>query len=60
MKAAVVPELGAPLEIRDIPVPQPGPGQVLVRMLACGVCHTAIHAASPAGRRGAGGSGPGV
>jgi len=45
MKAAVVPELGAPLEIRDIPVPQPGPGQVLVRMIACGVCHTDIHAA---------------
>jgi len=45
MKAAVVPELGAPLEIRDLPVPQPGPGQVLVRMIACGVCHTDIHAA---------------
>ena len=45
MKAAVVPELGAPLEIRDVPTPKPGPGQVLVRMIACGVCHTDIHAA---------------
>ncbi|TNC21832.1 zinc-dependent alcohol dehydrogenase [Amycolatopsis alkalitolerans] len=46
MKAAVVPELGAKLEIRDLPVPEPGPGQVLVRMQASGVCHTDIHAAN--------------
>jgi alcohol dehydrogenase, propanol-preferring len=46
MKAAVVPALGAPLEIRDIPTPRPGPGQVLVRMITCGVCHTDIHAAN--------------
>jgi propanol-preferring alcohol dehydrogenase len=45
MKAAVVPALGAPLEIREIPVPEPGPGQVLVRMQASGICHTDIHAA---------------
>jgi propanol-preferring alcohol dehydrogenase len=45
MKAAVVPALGAPLEIRDVPVPTPGPGQVLVRIEACGLCHTDIHAA---------------
>jgi propanol-preferring alcohol dehydrogenase len=45
MKAAVVPALGAPLEIRDLPVPTPGPGQVLVRMQTSGVCHTDIHAA---------------
>ena len=45
MKAAVVPKLGAPLEIRDVPVPQPGPGQVLVRIEASGLCHTDIHAA---------------
>ena len=37
MKAAVVPTLGAPLEIRDVPVPTPGPGQVLVRIRAAGV-----------------------
>jgi alcohol dehydrogenase, propanol-preferring len=45
MKAAVVPQLGAPLEIRDVEVPEPGPGQVLVRIEACGLCHTDIHAA---------------
>jgi propanol-preferring alcohol dehydrogenase len=45
MRAAVVPSLGAPLEIRDLPVPTPGPGQVLVRIEASGICHTDIHAA---------------
>src|SRR5262245_44705370 len=45
MKAAVVPELGAKLEIREVPVPEPGPGQVLVRMRASGLCPTDIHAA---------------
>ncbi|GAB2737657.1 zinc-dependent alcohol dehydrogenase [Nocardioides pakistanensis] len=45
MKAAVVPELAAPLEIRDVPVPTPGPGQVLVKIEASGLCHTDIHAA---------------
>ena len=45
MKAAVVTELGAPLVVKEVPVPAPGPGQVLVRMETCGVCHTDIHAA---------------
>ena len=45
MRAAVVPELGARLEIRDIPVPTPGPGQVLVKIETSGLCHTDIHAA---------------
>jgi len=45
VKAAVVPELGAKLEIRDLPVPEPGPGQVLVKIEASGLCHTDIHAA---------------
>jgi alcohol dehydrogenase, propanol-preferring len=45
MRAAVVPQLGELLEIRDVPVPTPGPGQVLVRIEASGVCHTDIHAA---------------
>jgi propanol-preferring alcohol dehydrogenase len=45
MKAAVVPELGAPLEIRDLPVPTPGPGQILVKIESSGLCHTDIHAA---------------
>ena len=45
MKAAVVPELGAKLEIQELAVPEPGPGQVLVKIEACGLCHTDIHAA---------------
>lgn len=45
MKAAVVPELGAALELRDLAVPEPGPGQVLVKLEASGLCHTDIHAA---------------
>ncbi|MGB3354907.1 MAG: zinc-dependent alcohol dehydrogenase [Mycobacterium sp.] len=45
MKAAVVTHFHAPLEILDVPIPEPGPGQVLVRMEASGLCHTDIHAA---------------
>ena len=45
MKAAVVTGFTEPLEIQDRPIPAPGPGQVLVRIEACGLCHTDIHAA---------------
>lgn len=45
MKAAVVPQFKAPLEIRQVDVPAPGAGQVLVRIEASGLCHTDIHAA---------------
>ena len=45
MKAAVVTSFTEPLQIRDVPVPMPGPGQVLVRIEASGLCHTDIHAA---------------
>ncbi|WP_327348438.1 MULTISPECIES: zinc-dependent alcohol dehydrogenase [Streptomyces] len=45
MKAAVVTDFGKPLEIQELPVPEPGPGQMLVRMEASGLCHTDIHAA---------------
>ncbi|WP_374312491.1 zinc-dependent alcohol dehydrogenase [Microbacterium sp.] len=44
MRAAVVHHLGSPAEIEERPVPQPGPGQILVRLEACGLCHTDIHA----------------
>lgn len=37
MKAAVVEQLGQPLVLRDVPVPVPGPGQILVKTEACGV-----------------------
>jgi len=45
MKAAVVTSFEAPLEIQERDIPEPGPGQVLVHMEACGLCHTDIHAA---------------
>jgi Zn-dependent alcohol dehydrogenase len=45
MKAAVVHGFGRPLTIDDIPIPDPGPGELLVKVIACGVCHTDLHAA---------------
>ena len=45
MKAAVVREFGKPLTIEEVPVPRPGPGDLLVKIEACGVCHTDLHAA---------------
>ena len=45
MRAAVVEAFGKPLVVRDLPVPSPGPGQILVKTEACGVCHTDLHAA---------------
>ena len=45
MRAAVVTDFRAPLQIQDLPVPEPGPGEVLVRMETSGLCHTDIHAA---------------
>lgn len=44
MRAAVVREFGRPLAIEEVPVPEPGPGEVLVRIEATGVCHTDLHA----------------
>ena len=45
MRAAVVRKFGKPLVIETVPVPKPGPGEVLVKVMACGVCHTDLHAA---------------
>jgi propanol-preferring alcohol dehydrogenase len=39
----VLHEQGAPLEAADLPDPEPGPGEVLVRVRACGVCRTDLH-----------------
>src|SRR6201994_4572480 len=44
MKSAVVRAFGAPLEIEQAPIPAPGPGEVLVKIVATGVCHTDLHA----------------
>jgi propanol-preferring alcohol dehydrogenase len=45
MTAAVVRAYGQPLTIEDVRVPEPGAGEVLVRIAASGVCHTDLHAA---------------
>jgi len=42
MKAAVIPEVNAAWELREIPTPQPGPGEVLVRVHASGICHNDV------------------
>lgn len=45
MHAAVVERFGQPLVLREWDIPTPGPGQILVKTEACGVCHTDLHAA---------------
>jgi len=44
MKAAVIHEFGKALQIEERPVKEPGENQVLVKVIACGVCHTDLHA----------------
>jgi alcohol dehydrogenase, propanol-preferring len=47
MKAMILSSTGSvdtrPLQIQDVPVPQPGPGQVLVQVTVCGICRTDLH-----------------
>lgn len=43
MRAMVLEQLGKPLQLRDLPTPVPGPGQLLVRVAACAVCRTDLH-----------------
>src|SRR6476661_2891622 len=45
MRAAVVTDFHSPLQVQDLPIPEPGAGEVLVRIETSGVCHTDIHAA---------------
>ncbi|HMO47057.1 MAG TPA: alcohol dehydrogenase AdhP [Rubrivivax sp.] len=45
MKAAVVRAFGQPLAIEEVAVPRPASGEILVKVQACGVCHTDLHAA---------------
>ncbi len=48
MQAAVLEEFGAPLVVQEVDLAGPGPGEVLVRLEACGVCHTDLYTASGA------------
>jgi propanol-preferring alcohol dehydrogenase len=47
MKAMVLarpgPIEGSPLELEDLPEPAPGPGEIAIRVLSCGLCHTDLH-----------------
>ncbi|HXF96224.1 MAG TPA: zinc-dependent alcohol dehydrogenase family protein [Gemmatimonadales bacterium] len=45
MRALLLEAPGRPLRPADLPAPEPGPGQVLVRVAACGVCRTDLHVA---------------
>ncbi|WP_405655294.1 S-(hydroxymethyl)mycothiol dehydrogenase [Streptomyces sp. RK9] len=43
VRGVVAAKKGAPVEVQTIVVPDPGPGEVLVSVQACGVCHTDLH-----------------
>lgn len=51
VRAALVTAIGEPLRAADIPVPRPGPGEVLIELKACGVCFSDLKAAAGAARR---------
>lgn len=48
IKAAVLEEFGAPLEVQELDLAEPRAGEVLIRLVACGVCHTDLYTASGA------------
>jgi S-(hydroxymethyl)glutathione dehydrogenase / alcohol dehydrogenase len=48
IRAAVLEEFGQPLNVTEVDLAEPGPGEVLVRLRACGVCHTDLYTASGA------------
>ena len=48
IRAAVLEEFGSPLSVQEIDLAEPGAGEVLVRLRACGVCHTDMYTASGA------------
>ncbi len=43
VRAVIAPAKGSPVEVTTIVVPDPGPGEAVVRVQACGVCHTDLH-----------------
>lgn len=49
MRAAVYDAPGEPLRVAEVPDPAPGPGQAVIKVAACGVCGSDLHATAPAG-----------
>ena len=45
MKAAVVTDFTGPMEIKEVAMPKLGPNDILVKSIACGVCHSDVHLA---------------
>jgi alcohol dehydrogenase len=43
MRASIAPGVGKPWELKDLPTPQPGPNQVVIRIRASGLCYTDVH-----------------
>ena len=48
IRAAVLEEFGKPLAVREVELSEPRAGEVLVRLVACGVCHRDLYTASGA------------
>src|SRR5215468_9543357 len=48
IRAAVLEEFGKPLVVQELDLAEPKAGEVLVRLVACGVCHTDLYTASGA------------
>jgi S-(hydroxymethyl)glutathione dehydrogenase / alcohol dehydrogenase len=46
VRAAVLEEFARPLVVQELDLQEPGPGEVLIRLVACGVCHTDMYSAS--------------
>ncbi|TMI98493.1 MAG: L-threonine 3-dehydrogenase, partial [Bacillati bacterium ANGP1] len=43
MKALIKPDAGPGLELTEVPVPRPGPGEILVKVFGGGICGTDLH-----------------
>ena len=54
IRAAVLEEFGQPLVVQEVELAEPRAGEALIRLVACGVCHTDLYTASgadPSGTR---------
>ena len=43
MKAIQLMKIGRPLEAQEVPIPEPGPNEILVRVRAAGICRSDVH-----------------